>query len=167
MVLHAEERQLPMLQTLHGLIVQIDVCDAQLRRSIDRVPSAPPHRESVILRSDLDRPVVQPPYRVVSRSMAVQELERGGAERTSHQLMTQADTKDRDVALPQLLDGLQCLPHCLGVSWAVGQEKAIRLLLDDGSCRRGGWQRGNAAAALGKQPLRVTLDAEIVGQDVE
>src|SRR5690349_24010213 len=90
MTLHAEHRQLPVLQAFHGVIVEVDVCDPQVRRPLDRVTLPAPDREAVVLRRNLDRAIREPADRVVPRPVAVQQLVGLAAERAGDELVAEA-----------------------------------------------------------------------------
>src|SRR5690606_10084826 len=56
-VLDAEHGQLPVLQPLHRLVVQVDVRHAEGGRAQYAVLTVPPDGEAMVLRRDLDRAV--------------------------------------------------------------------------------------------------------------
>ena len=152
MVLDTEHRQLPMLQSLHRPIVQIDMRHAQRRRAVDRIRrTAAPYRKAVILSRNLDRPVAHPSDRVVPCAMAVQQLERRAAECAGDELVPETDAEHGSATAAEGADGVERVAHGLRVTRAVGDEEAIELLLENVVCRGGGGQDGDGTAALSKE----------------
>src|SRR5512132_725141 len=102
MILHGKERKVPVTESLVGSVVQIDVCDLDLR-FVQRFGI---DGKSVVLRGDLDFACQQIFDRMVSPTMAKFQLEGLSAERQRDELMTQADTEDGFLAdePPDILD---------------------------------------------------------------
>ena len=87
MILHREDGPLPVRDSLHRTVVQVDVREPKLRRSRNLVALSESHRESVILRRDLHGVGVEVPYRVVPTVMAERKLVGLCASRKSEQLV--------------------------------------------------------------------------------
>src|SRR5687767_13345377 len=98
-ILHTENRQFPVFQAFHGLVVQVHMGHPQRSCPIDFVAGTPPNRKAVVLRRDLDRTVLQPPDRVIPRPMPIQELVGAPPEGPTQQLMAEADAEYRDLPL--------------------------------------------------------------------
>ena len=94
-VLHAEDGKALVPQSLEGLVVQIDVSGLDVGGERIRVDGEP-----VILGRDFDSAGRLVADGVVGSPVAELELERGPAERLAEELMSQADSKDRDRGLP-------------------------------------------------------------------
>src|SRR4029450_4989647 len=96
MVLHAERGKRPVLHALHGLIVEIQMRHANIRGKAPGI-----YGESMILRRDLHLVQVGVQHRLISTVVPEFEFERPAAEGEAHDLMTQANSKNR--LLPQQL----------------------------------------------------------------
>src|SRR5258706_8607482 len=84
-------------------------------------------RETVILAGDIHLAGIDILYRVISAVMAEFHLDGPGTRRQAKQLMTEANSKYRQVFRNQFLNGPNRLITGLGVAGAVRQEDAIRL----------------------------------------
>src|SRR5690606_25981295 len=153
-----------MLEALDCLIIEVQMGRAKVRSAGDPVLAAK-DRESMVLRRDLDRSIVEATDGVVAPPMPVEELVRGRAESPTDELMSQADTEDRLVSLRESPDRLENVTDGLRIPRAVGNEKSVERLLEDRLRRRRGGQDGDLAAALRQQLQRVGLHAEIEGED--
>src|SRR5690606_32678208 len=166
-VLDAEHGQLPVLQPLHRLVVQVDVRHAEGGRAQYAVLTVPPDGEAMVLRRDLDRAVAQPSDGMVPGPVAVEQLVGLTAPGARDQLVAETDPEYRDATLGQRPDRIERLADGVGVAGSVRDEEAVRLHLEHGlhlRCRR---KCRYTSPALGKQLQRVALHAEVVGEDVK
>src|SRR5580692_7688570 len=90
-ILHAEQRQVPVPQAFESRVVQVDVRQLNFtfrqRIRIDR--------EVVVMRCDLDLTALQLLYRMIPTVVAKLQLESFSAKRNADELMSQANAKDR------------------------------------------------------------------------
>src|SRR5918994_451559 len=92
MVLHGEERQLPVSNSLYGSVVQIQV--RHLERGCARNPLfVPNHSEAMVLRRDQHLVIAQVLDRVVATSVPVGELRSATTVCQTDQLMAKPDSK--------------------------------------------------------------------------
>ncbi len=159
--LEAEGRTVGAMDALQGPIEQGDVGGAQALRQAVLV-----HREAVVLGGDHHCVVVQALHRVVGTVVAKLHLDGLGTGGETQQLVTQADAKHRGVGIKEGLDGLDGVVARLGVTWAVGEEDAIRVQRQYLGCRGLGRHHGQAAAAVHQHAQDVALDAKVVGHHV-
>src|SRR5271163_326534 len=91
MILHAEQRQVPVSQPFQSRVIQIDVSQLNfaLRQRI-RI-----HREVMVVSRDLNLAGLQLLHRVVPTMMSKLQLESFPAQRDADELMSQANAKDR------------------------------------------------------------------------
>ena len=104
MVLHAEHRFGLVPQTLHGPIVQIDVCHFDVRRQRIGID-----REAVILRGDLDLAGFQFLHGMVGPAVAKFELVSLTTERQGQNLVTEADAEHRHIGADELARIVDCV----------------------------------------------------------
>src|SRR4029079_3667415 len=91
MILHTEQREIPVPHPFQRVVVQIDVGEFHftLRQRI-RIDS-----KIMVVRRDLDLPRVQLLYGMVSAMMSKLQLESFSAKRNSRELMPKANPEDR------------------------------------------------------------------------
>src|SRR6266545_4925603 len=94
MILHAEDRVAAMAEALQGLIVEIHVRDLHLVE-IERIRV---HRETVIVRRDLDLAGDLVDYGVIGAAMSELELVRLASDGQAEKLMAETDAEDRRLA---------------------------------------------------------------------
>src|ERR1700689_1515919 len=90
MVLHRKKRHAGSLQSLDGVVIQVQM--RQYRAPFERVVV---DREAVVLRRDLDAPRAQIHHRMIGAMMAEVELVGLAAERQPKQLMSETDAEHR------------------------------------------------------------------------
>src|SRR6266550_7626748 len=165
MVLHGENRVLPVAHALHRAVIEVQVGDLERRGAWDVLPLAA-HREAMVLRryKYLSRSNIA--HGVVATPVAIRQLDRLSAQRQAEQLMAEADTEYRDLPIGQLADRADRVPDGGGVARAVREEDAVGLeLAHPGRGRRGRDDR-HAAVVLREQAEDVALHAVVVRHDV-
>src|SRR6266705_7205713 len=91
MILNAERGKNTVCKAFNGVVVQIDVSNVDfVHVQTFRVDS-----ETVILRGNFHLPALDVQDRMISAMMPKFQLERPSPEREIHNLMTQADSKNR------------------------------------------------------------------------
>jgi hypothetical protein len=125
MVLHAENRQLPVLDAFDGAIIEVKVRHLKFLATW-HVLTASSDCKSVILGCDQDVTVRQIPHGVIPPAVTVRELLGASAEREPDELVTEANAKHRCPGFRDLADLRQHVLHGCGVSRPVGQEDAVR-----------------------------------------
>src|SRR5438105_11808134 len=100
-VLHRENRVLPMLHPFDGAVVEVKVGDLK-RFGTWHAGGVTAHREAVVLRRDKYLSCREIPHRMVAAPMAVGELHRVTPERQTEQLVTEADPENRARAVGQV-----------------------------------------------------------------
>ena len=118
-ILYTEDRSIHMSNALDGAVVEVEMCELELRRSRDRTIFLRSHGEPVILRGDLDGPLGQVLDRVVPAVVAERPLHGRATRRKTQKLMTEADTEDRRFT-NQFADRLVRVLKRFGVTGAVG-----------------------------------------------
>src|SRR5437870_4094466 len=88
MILNRDNWQRFMLHAFDALVVKIDVGDFEFRWEAIGL-----HRESVIVRSDLDVAIAKIFDRLIATTMTEDELKCFSTEGTSQQLMTKTDSE--------------------------------------------------------------------------
>src|SRR5208337_231040 len=92
-VLNAENRKPLVAHALGSLVIEIDVAELDVAGKRGRID-----REAVVLGGDLDPAGSLVTHRVIGPAMAELELERLASEGLAHDLVSQADAKNRDAA---------------------------------------------------------------------
>src|SRR5205807_4234888 len=100
-VLHRENRVLPVLHPFDGAIVEVKVGDLK-RFGTRHAAGVAPQRETMVLRRDKYLSCREIPHGLVAAPMAVWELHRVAPERQPEQLVTEADPENRQRAVGQL-----------------------------------------------------------------
>jgi hypothetical protein len=126
MVLHGEERELTVANSLDGSIVQVEVGDLERWRARNPSPISN-HRETMVLGGDQDLIAAEITHRVIAPSVTVGEFCGRAAVGQPNQLMAEADAERGQAGVRELADGLQGIPYRSGIAGAVGKEEAIRL----------------------------------------
>src|SRR6186997_770161 len=103
-----------MLHAFDSLVVEVDVCDANLLRQAPWIDS-----ETVILGRNFHLIEIGIENRLIPSMMSELELECTTAEGESHDLVTQADSEDRLLS-KQMPDVADRVIHGFGVAGAVG-----------------------------------------------
>src|SRR5439155_20978977 len=161
MILYAEDRQVVVLHSLHGAVVQIYMRHFYVggqRAGIDCEP--------VILRRDRHLTAVQIFYGLVRAVMPKFQFVSRSAERESKNLMAETNPENRLLA-HQLYHRLVRISQNCGISRTVGKKNAIRIEREHffGSC--GCWYNGDAKAFLPQKPQNIFFDSIIVGDDAK
>ena len=145
-----------VMLTFIAVVVQIDEVGLEFageRRDINCVP--------MVLTGDMAASSSQVQRRDVMCTIAIFELDRLRACSQREQLMTQADTKDGDLAgLHQLAQMVDCLLAMRRITRTVGNEYTIKVvgnLVD----RVVEWEAGNAGATADQTAEDVLLDTAI------
>jgi hypothetical protein len=107
-VLHSEEREFAMANSLDRSIVQVEVGHLERRRTRDAVRIAN-HRETMVLSGDEHLIVSEVADRVVSTSVAVRQFGGGTAVGQAYELVAEADTERGQTTPRQIANGLQCV----------------------------------------------------------
>ena len=166
-VLHRERRQVERPQTLHDVVVEVDVADhdpavaAAVVRRDGLAVEGRVHREAVVVRGDLDLAGGAVHHRLVHAAVAVAQLVGAVAERAAEQLVAVADAEERDPAVQHLAQQVDLVRRRRRVARTVGEEDAVRRGgqdVVDGRVRR---QDVDADPALGEALRRHRLDAEV------
>src|SRR5690349_5646475 len=93
MILHREDRQFAMPESLHGTVIQVDVGNLELRNAGNSL-LAPFDRETMILRRDQYPPGGEITHWMVPAAMAVRHLDRFRPVGETEDLVTEANSKD-------------------------------------------------------------------------
>ena len=131
MVLDAEDGELPVDQTFHCSVVQIQVGQAEVRSSGDLQLLPRNDGEPVVLRRDLDRVPIEVADRVVPAVVPERKLIRLRAESPGDQLVAKTDSEDGNAPSGQPEDGFLRLFYRRGVTGTVGHEKPVRFTRED------------------------------------
>src|SRR5260221_8158246 len=120
------------------------------------------HGKTVILRGDFDLIGEQIFYRMIRTVVPEFKLEGFSAERQATDLMTEANSKDREFA-DELADIFYGVAHGFWVAGAVGKKTSIGLHPQYvfGGSRRG--HDPHFAVVIGQKPQNVLLDAKVIG----
>src|SRR5437867_5855802 len=104
MVLNTECRRRPMLEAFDGVVVQIDVSNVDLVH----IQAFRIHSETMILRGNFHLLALDIQYWVIAAMMPELQFERPPAECESHNLMAEADSKNRFLTKKSadILDGV-------------------------------------------------------------
>src|SRR5579862_4951697 len=124
-------------------------------------------REPVVLTGDEDAAGIEILHRMVRAVVAELHLHGPSASGESEDLVPETDAEHREVRLEESAGRRDGVVTRLRVTRTVGEKYAVRL---EGECLLGAGLRGyhgHAAAAVGEQPQDVSLDAEVVGHDVQ
>jgi hypothetical protein len=144
-VLHAEERQRFVAQAFKRLVVQVNVGQLNFV-GIDRVGI---DGEVVVVGRDLDLAGGVVLDRVVAAVVAEFELVGLAAEGQTRELVTEADSENRNAA-QKFANGAHRIIHRLGIAGAVGEKDSVGLQLQhifgSGLCRN----HRHAAALAGE-----------------
>src|SRR5215213_10342709 len=118
-----------MTQSLYRLVVQVHVGDLERRRTRNTLLVAL-NGEPVVLRGDQDTPGLQLANGMIPAPMPVGHLRCPSAERESQELMSQADTEHRHLALGDRADGTRRVFDRIRVAGAVREEHAVWIQLE-------------------------------------
>src|ERR1041384_76519 len=120
----------------------------------------------MILSGDFNAPCCEVFHRLIAAMMAKRQFVSSATERQPHQLMAEADSKNRITTdwLSQIRNDSR---KRLGIARTVRQPDSIRLQIDDVFRRsvRGNYR--NAATKRSKVAKAVVLKTKVVGDDVE
>jgi hypothetical protein len=126
MVLHREERKLPVTHALDASIVEVQVGHFE-GGSAGNTTGIANHSEAMVLSGDQHLPGAEIPHRMVSSPVTVRHLGRLSTEGEPHQLVPEADAERGQPAAGELPDAPHRVLHRRGVSRAVGKEETIGL----------------------------------------
>src|SRR5579862_7332872 len=90
MILHAEQREIPMAQAFECLVVQVDM--GQLNFAVGQRIWI--NGKIMVVRGDLDLPGLQLLYRMIAAMMSKFQLECFAAERNPRELMPKANPEN-------------------------------------------------------------------------
>ena len=121
MVLHGEDRVLPVLHALDGVVVQVKVRDLERFGSRDPRRVAP-DREAVVLRGYKYLTCSEIANWVVASPVTVGQFDRVPAQGEAEQLMPEADPKDREGAVGKLAQRRNRISHRRRIARAVRQK---------------------------------------------
>ena len=124
MVLHREQRELAVANTLDGTVVQIDVRDLERGCARDAL-AVSNHGESMVLSSDEHLMSSQISHRMIPPTVSVRELGGGSAVRQTDQLMAEADSKRGQTRIGQLSDVFQCVSYGRGITRSIGKKESV------------------------------------------
>ena len=121
-ILHTEQRQVPVAQAFERIVVQVDVrqFDFAIGQRV-RIDG-----KVVVVRRDLDLPGPQLLHRMISAMMSEFQLEGFAAQRNSRQLMTETDSEDW-LTTHEAPDRVHRVRTRLGIAWAVREKNSVRL----------------------------------------
>ena len=162
MILNAERRQRPVFEAFNRVVVQIDVRDVD----IVEVETFRVDRETVILRRDLHLLSLDVEYGMISSVMPEFQLERPAAKREPHDLMAEADSKDRFLA-EQRTNIPDSVFEWLGIAGTIREKHTVGLQRQYVLRRCGCGNDGNLRAAPREISQNVRLDSEVVSNDVK
>jgi hypothetical protein len=165
MILNGKDRFLAMTQSFDRPVVEIHVRDFELWctgnfffTSFDR--------EAVILRRDQHSSRRDFFHWMISAAMAVRHFHRACAVRESQDLMPQADTKNWYAAIGNRAHSTGRVIDGSGITWPIREEHAARLECKRFVRRRLRRNDRDSTIVLGEQAQNVSLDAEVVRDDV-
>ena len=128
MILDREDGSSPMRHPLHGIIVEIDVGDTEVRGVGNLAVLVFHHRKSMVLGGDLHAARIQVPDGVIPPVVAEGKLKSPGPESPCNELMAQADPEHRGSRFRQAQNRVLGFFHGSRVARAVGDEEAVGLL---------------------------------------
>src|SRR6266852_6761224 len=132
MVLDGENRVFPVPNTFDRSVVEVKVRDIKRLRAGHR-RRLPADRKAVVLGRDKYLPRCEITYWMIAAAMAIGQFDCLSAQRETHQLMAEADPKDRYCPVGQIANGFDCVSHGGRIAGTVGQEDAVRFEVADGS----------------------------------
>src|SRR6266446_1572837 len=103
MVLHGENRVLPVAHPLHRAVIEVQVGHLERRRARDAVP-LPPQGEAMVLRRDKYLSGRNIAHGMVAPAVAIGELDRLSPQRQPEELMAEADPEYRDLPIREVAD---------------------------------------------------------------
>src|SRR6266849_11131246 len=161
-VLHGEDRQLPMPHALGGAVVEVHVGFDE--PGLLHRPGI--HAEAVVLRGDLDAPGLEVLHGMVGAVVAELELVGAAPEGQAQDLVAEADAEDRQLA-DELAHRFHEVRHGFGIAGAIGEKEPVGLSLEDGRGRSARGHHLALAAERGKLAQDVSLDPRVIGHDPE
>ena len=126
MVLHGEERQLPMSDSLYGSVVQVQVRHFECWGARDS-SFVPNHSEAMVLRRDQHLVIAQVLDWMVATSVTVGELRSAATVCQADQLMAKTDSKSRKSRTREVADRSERVVDCSRISRTVGKKETIGL----------------------------------------
>jgi hypothetical protein len=117
------------------------------------------HTEAVVLAGDLHPPSLEVSDRMIGTTVAKAQLEGVRTQRTTEQLMPQADAHHRDLT-QRCLDLRDHTVERGRISGAIGQENKVTVG-GPVTGRRAGRKHIHGQASLSQQPKNILLDAAI------
>ena len=146
----------------NGVVVQIDVSNVDfVHVQTFRVDS-----ETVILRGNFHLLALDVQDRMISTMMSEFQFECSPPEREAHNLMTQADTKNR-LFSNQSADVFDGIIEGLGIAGAIGEKNPIRLQCQYVGSRRCRWNNRYLGTASCEVPQDVRLDSKVISDDMK
>src|SRR3989442_5741743 len=162
MILNAERGKSTVFKAFNGVVVQIDVSNVDfVHVQTFRVDS-----ETVILRGNFHLLALDVQDRMISTVMPEFEFECPPPERETHNLMAQANSKNR-LFRNQSADVFDGIVEGLGIAGAIGEENPIRLqgqYVGGRRCRRNNSYPGAASCEV---PQDVRLDSKVISDDMK
>ena len=126
MVLHGEQRQLPMSNSLYGSVVQVQMRDLECRGARD-ARFVPNHSETMVLRRDQHLVITQVLDWMVAAPVTVGELGGTATVCQADQLMAKTDSKGGKSRTRQVADRSQRVVDRGRISWTIGKKETIGL----------------------------------------
>ncbi len=149
-----------MTHSFVGVVVEIDVRDFDVaggqRFGIDT--------ETVILGGDFHFLRKQILYRMIRTVMAELQFEGFSAQREAAELMSEANTEDRNAA-EELLNILDGVADWLRVAGTIRKKNSVRLKVENVLGRRLRRNYPDVAVVINQKPQNILLDTEIVGRN--
>src|SRR5207247_6825467 len=122
--------------------------------------------ETVILRGNFHPLALDVQDRMISAMMPEFQFERPPPERETHNLMTQADTKNR-LFSNQSADVFDGIIEGLGIDGAIGEQIPSRLQCQYVGSRRCRWNHRYLGPASCEVPPDVRLDSKVISDDMK
>lgn len=124
------------------------------------------HREAMILTRNEDATGVEILHGMIRAVMAELHFDGFRTDREPQDLVTETDTKHRQVRLQNPARGIDCVVTGLRIAGAVGKKHTIRIQGND--LFRAGLRghHGDAATIVGEDSEDVAFDTEVISRDV-
>ena len=126
MVLHREERQLTVSNSLYGSVVQVQMRHLE-RRGARNAPCIPNYSEAMVLRRDQYLITAQVLDWMVATSVTIGELRGAATVRQADQLMPETDSEGGEPRTRQIADRFQRIVDRGRISWTIGKKETIGL----------------------------------------
>ena len=126
MVLHGEERQLPVTNPLDGSVIQVQVRNLECGGA-GNPGSVPNHSEAMVLRRDQHLVIAQVLDRMIAPSVTVRELRGAATVRQADQLMPKTDSKGGESRTREVANCWEGVVYRCRISRTVGKEETVGL----------------------------------------